>query len=325
MSGFQAILLWHDRFKALRTQSFRLETDARRSEVRVVLMCSEWLSMEEADLGFGRKDAFAVRVSDHTCVRVYSSTQPRNLKIADLQKGLVLVHNGVETVGEGTGFGLPILVYSDETYFSANSKVDVEVLGSRIRIRKEFSMDRMARNRFRNVLLENRTARDLFAFLAQKYQKHAHFRFLTIKNLTRKINVDTVFVKAEPMGTITVTYTIDGRSIWVNVNLQNIQREKLRKVFMLNEQGSTFFQEYIDSQGTRLAHEEIGAWDRITGEWASLMLPNEKLGFRLWTRKNSILRRGREFLKGSLDWVGLDYEVNPATTVFEYLIEILGE
>jgi hypothetical protein len=55
------------------------------------------------------------------------------------------------------------------------------------------------------------------------------------------------------------------------------------------------------------------------------MLPNEKLGFRLWTTKNSVLRRGREFLKGSLDWVGLDYEVNPATAVFEYLIEILGE
>jgi hypothetical protein len=281
--------------------------------------------MQDSDLGFGRKGAFTVRVSDRVCVRVYSSSQPRNLKIADLQKGLVLVYDGVETVGEGTGFGLPILVCSDETYFSANSKVDVEVLDSRIRIRKEFFMDRMARNRFRNVLLENRTVRGLFGFLAQKYQKHSHFRFLTIKNLTGKINVDTAFVKTEPVGTITVTYTIDGRSIRVNVDLQNIQREKLRKVFMLNEQGSSFFQEYIDSRGTRLAREEIGAWDRITSEWASLMLPNDKLGFRLWTTKNSLLRRGREFLKGSLDWVGLDYEVDPATAVFEYLIEILGE
>jgi hypothetical protein len=41
--------------------------------------------------------------------------------------------------------------------------------------------------------------------------------------------------------------------------------------------------------------------------------------------KNSILRRGREFMKGSLDWVGLDYEVNPASAVFEYSIELLGE
>ena len=288
-------------------------------------MCSEWLSMQEADLGFGREDAFTVRISDRTCVRVYSSTQPRNWKIAKLQKGLVLVHNGAETVGEGTGFGLPVLVYSDETYFSANSRVNVERQGNGIRITKEFLMDRMARNRFRNVALENRTVRGLLAFLAQKYQKHSHFRFLTLKDLTRRINVDTVFVKAEPMGTITVTYTVDGRNIWVNVNLQHVKREKLRKVFMLNEQGSTFFQEYADSQGARLAHEEIGAWDRITAEWASLMLPNEKFGFRLWTTKNSVLRRGREFLKGSLDWVGLDYEVNPATGVFEYLIEVLGE
>jgi hypothetical protein len=36
-----------------------------------------------------------------------------------------------------------------------------------------------------------------------------------------------------------------------------------------------------------------------------------------------VLRRGREFLEGSLDWVGLDYEVNPRTDVFEYVIEVL--
>jgi len=288
-------------------------------------MSSKWLSVQEADFDFGRKDAFTVRISDHTCVRVYSSNRPYNWKIVDLQKGLVLVHDEVETVGEGTGFGFPILVYSDETYFSANSKVDVERQGGRIRIRKEFSMDRIARNRFRNVLLENRTVRDLFTFLAQKYQKHPHFRFLALKDLTKKINVDKIFVKAEPVGVIMVTYTIDGRCIRVNANLQNVKRERLRKVFILNEQGSTRFQKYVDSQGARLAQEEIGAWDQITAEWASLMLPNEKLGFRLWTMKNSVLRRGREFLKGSLDWVGLDYEVNPATGVFEYSIEILGE
>jgi hypothetical protein len=93
----------------------------------------------------------------------------------------------------------------------------------------------------------------------------------------------------------------------------------------MNEQGSSFFEEYTDSHGRRLIREEIGAWDTIMAEWASLMLANGKVGFRLWMVKNSILRRGREFMKGSLDWVGLDYEVNPASTVFDYSIELLGE
>jgi len=58
-------------------------------------------------------------------LRLYASTEPRNLKIADLQKALILVVNGTEAVGEGTGFGLPVLVYSDETYFSGSSKLYV--------------------------------------------------------------------------------------------------------------------------------------------------------------------------------------------------------
>ena len=51
-------------------------------------------------------------------------------------------------------------------------------------------MDRVTRNKFRNVTLENRIARRFFTQLADIYQTHPKLRFLTLKDLTGKMNVD---------------------------------------------------------------------------------------------------------------------------------------
>lgn len=263
-------------------------------------------------------------ISNNVSVRIYSGTRPHVWKIADLQKGLILVHNGIETVGEGTGFGLPVLVCSNETYFSATSKVHVSQRENRSIICKEYLMDRIARNRFRNVTLENRTARVFSAHLAGLYQRHAHFRFLTLKSLTGKMHVDTTFVEAEPVGKVTVTYTITKPRIRVKASFRDLNKKRLERVFMLNEQGSKYFRKYVDSQGMESMDGKIGAWDAISAEWACLKVLDGEFGFRLWRVEDGALRRGREFLKGSLDWVGLDYEVNPQNDVFEYEIEILG-
>lgn len=49
-----------------------------------------------------------------------------------------------------------------------------------------------------------------------------------------------------------------------------------------------------------------------------------KVGFRLRKIENNILCIGQEFLGGYLDWIGLDYDINPKKNIFEYEIEILG-
>jgi len=265
-----------------------------------------------------------IRISASTGIRVYSDTRPHNLKIANLQKGLVLVYKGKELVGEGTGLGLPVLVCSDQTYFSGTSTVQAAEQVNRWIIRKEFTMDRSPRNRFRNVTLENRAARDLIARLARLYQLHPNLRFIKLKGVTKGIDINTSFISTRPIGKITVTYVIDTRRINIIADFKDIERNRLQKVFMLNEQGSRFFRKYIDSQRTQLEDSKIGAWDEIQAEWASLTFPPNEVGFRLWKKRNSILRRGREYLKNSLDWVGLDYELSPETRVFQYPIEILG-
>jgi hypothetical protein len=267
-----------------------------------------------------------VPLSNSLALRIYSDTTPSNQKIADLQKGLILVYNGIEAVGEGTGFGFPVLMYSDETYFSGSSRVYVCQQTNLVTIRKVFSMDRVARDKFRNVKLENRKVRTLLDYASKLYQKHKRSRFIALKTkgLLAGLGVQANFIKAPTLGEVIVTYLINQGRILVKVDFSLVKTSDLKKTFVLNEQSSTFFRVYSDSNKARLIDDEIGAWDPINAPWASISDLRGKVGFRLRQTENSVLRRGREFLRNSMDWVGLDYEVDPENVTFEYGIDILG-
>jgi len=270
-------------------------------------------------------NSYDIPVSNSLSLRVYADTQPHNLKICHLQKGLILVRGLTETVGEGAGFGLPVLVYDDETCFSGTSRIHFSKKSDHSIIEKEFIIDLVARNRFRNVTLENQKGRHLIVFLANLYQKHPRLRLLTIKGLTKKINIDTAFIQREQKSKVVVTYVVKREHISVKADFRQLINDRPKRLFMLNEQGSRFYRKYLDSQGTELKDMSIGAWNTVDAEWAALRTLNNEIGFRLWKAENSVLRRGKEFLKDSLDWVGLDYEIPPTTGLLEYPIEILGE
>jgi len=287
-------------------------------------MFSTLPSTLESKLNSSPIDTFTIPLSNSLALRAYSDTRPHNWKTADLQKGLILVHNGTEMVGEGTGFGVPILIYANETYFSASAIVCLSRQENLTIIRKEFLMDRIARNRFRSVSLENRKARAILRYIAALYQRHRRLRFLALKGLIGEMDVHSGFVKTIPAGEIIVTYIIGLGRIQVKADFSLLKRENLQRISLLNEQSSRFFRKYLDSDKAELTDGQIGAWDTIRSEWACLTDLQGRFGFRLWQADNSVLRMGREFLKDSLDWVGLDYEIDPRSTVAEYEIEILG-
>jgi hypothetical protein len=281
------------------------------------------LSAEGQESVFLEVDAFTVSISDSALIRVYSDTRPHNWKIADLQKGLIFVYKGVERVSEGSGFGLPVLVYEDETLFSGSSKVFVSRRRGRVVLRKEYLMDTIVRDKLRNVKLENKKARALSRYLAEVYQKHRRLRFLSLKRLLTDLGVQSSFVRATPAGRLIVTYDVHGDVIEIKAEPDILERRKPCRLFMLNEQGSRFFRRYRDSSGAEFLDKQIGAWDIVRPEWACLANLEDEVGFRLWKVKNGVLRVGREFMEGSLDWVGLDYEVNPKNSPFRYKVEIV--
>ena len=131
-------------------------------------------------------------------------------------------------------------------------------------------------------------------------------------------------MKSPHKGTVIVTYIMDRNRIQVKLNFSQLDQANLAKVFILNEQGAHFFRTYSDSEGLRLVDEEIGAWDKVTAQSAKIANEQNKIGFRLKSKEGSMLKRGREMMEGSLNWIGLDYELDPKHCHFEYEIELFG-
>ncbi len=265
-------------------------------------------------------------ISDSVALRIHSDTKPQNMKIANLQKGIVLLYKGVEVVGEGTGFGVPIIKYFDETIFSSSSFLEVHKHENNVIVQKEFLMDIISRDKFRNLKLENAKVRKKIDFISLLYQKHRHLAqvILLTKGLLFKFGVESAFVRTASKGKVIVTYTIDRNRILVKLSFNQLDQNNLRKIFVLNEQGAHFFRKYSDSEGLKLNDEEIGAWAGVTAKSAKIADTQDRIGFRLKNIEGTVLRRGREAVKGSLDWIGLDYELNSIDEQFEYEIEVFG-
>ncbi len=265
-------------------------------------------------------------VSNSLVLRVYSNTHPQNMKIADLQKGLILSYNGIDVIGEGTGFGVPIAKYSDKTVFSGSSSLYVRKLGNNIEIRKEFLMDLVTKDRLRSFKLKIPAIRILSDFFCLQYQRHKRLvqPVLIVRGLFFKFGIKSSFMKSSHKGTVNVTYIMDRNRIRVKMNFSQLEQTNLAKVFILNEQGAHFFRTYSDSEGLRLVDEEIGAWDNVTAQSAKIANEQNRIGFRLKNIEGSRLKRGREMMEGSLDWIGLDYELDAKYCNFEYEIELFG-
>jgi hypothetical protein len=189
-------------------------------------------------------------------------------------------------------------------------------------VRKEFVMDKIQRKEFGRIRLENPKLRAAWKSMERLYQKHRQLQIFA-SAFGGRLAVRFSFLKTEPIGEVTVTYSAIRNRLNIRVELNLTMRKKLRKVFLMNEQGTAFFRNYSDSNGTQLTDNQIGAWQRVEAESACISDMQRRVGFSLQKKKDSILYVGRELLRGSADWIGLDYELNNCSGTFEYGIEIL--
>ena len=144
-----------------------------------------------------------------------------------------------------------------------------------------------------------------------------------MRGLFLKFGVKSSFIKNPHKGTVIVTYIMDRNRIQVKLDFSQLEQFNLEKVFVLNEQGAHFFSTYFDSEGLRLVDGEIGVWDSVSAQSAKILNGQNKIGFCLKSVEGSVLRRGRELMEGSLNWIGLDYELDPEYYNFEYEIELV--
>lgn len=268
--------------------------------------------------------AWTIPISEALSVRLYANTRPHHQLIASLQKGLILVSNGKELAGEGIGLGVPALRYTGRTYFPGSSKVELKQARNHTTAIKTFTLNLTSERALRNVNLETEVIRKIRRRFDKLYRDYGHSRLLMIEDMLRKAGVRRNFVQVKPVGSATVKYNIDLSRIGIRVDFKPFHESNVEKIYILNEGSSQRFRKYYDSKGTVLFDNNIGAWETVNAEWACIYSTEDKVGFRLWKSEEATLHRGREFLNGILDWVGLDYEAVHGNLSFEYDIELVG-
>ncbi len=262
-------------------------------------------------------------LDENVSVRLYSDSSPCCLETGSLQKGLVLILDGREIIEEGVGFGVPVVKYRDKTYFSSTAQLSVSNVGGCLVWTKSYVIDTVSRKRVGGFSYVNdRFYQLLHRFFEKVYLAGGLSSFLNkLMELRGVLNVHTVFIRVKPKGRVVVEYSFGPGEIKVKADLSEFEKVDCEKVLLLNEQGASFFREYLDSEGVLLHASRIGAWKRVDAASASLSTPKRSIGF--WLRKLPLseLFRGWEKTRGRFAWSGLSYSMTAKAAAFSYSIK----
>jgi len=268
---------------------------------------------------------FTLNVDDRISFRLYRDTRPHCLEIAPLQKGLALVLDGKELIEEGVGFGLPVVKYGDKTYFSSVAQTWLQADSDPPTLVKTFCFDTISRKR----LGENSYINDRFyAFIHRSFEKAylAHNEmapaFNTIMELRKTMKIQTDFVRAPSRGKVKVAYTCCPDLLKVRVDFSELRKDGCQEILVLNEQGSTFFTKYSDSDGLLLVCGRMGAWRKVSAARASLSDRRDTFSFTLQNAPSAGLFRGWERTRGRFSWAGLGYSLPKTISGFNYNISL---
>ena len=236
-----------------------------------------------------------LQLTDRLSVRIYEDCRPNCLETGALQKGLVLMFDGIELIEEGVGFGVPIVKYEDKTFFSSTAEVSTRKVGSEYILTKVYTLDTVSLKKFgQTSYIDDGLYSPLRKTFQMLYLKHKKLTpiFNKVMELRDLANIKTEFVVVKPRGTITVTYDCQPKAIHIQADFSKVELNKCREILMLNEQGSGTFQKYTDSNRSNLLGSKIGAWEKITAKQASLMSVNGQISFSLQNGGGVIIFQG---------------------------------
>ncbi len=265
-----------------------------------------------------------VQLTERLSVRLYSDSRPHYLETSALQKGLVLILDNQELIEEGVGFGLPIAKYVDKTYFSSSSEISIEKTASCCKLKKTYTLDLISKKLWQKQTIDDRIYSKWRKTFAKSYLSHKELSplFNKIMELRAVAKIKTEFVKVNPRGKIIVNYEIQPATIKVKVDFSHLTLNNCQELLVLNEQGSTIFGEYFDSNNLKLVDSKIGGWDAVTAKHASLFSAKKQVSFSLQRTSRATLFRGYEKTKTRFAWAGLSYSMQPTNGTFDYAIEL---
>jgi hypothetical protein len=266
---------------------------------------------------------FRYKMDDSIILKLYPDNRPHYLETSDLQKGIVLELNGAEIIGEGMGFGAPVIKFKDKTFFSGTSACFIDENNPSI-IKKIFSLDMVSKKYFKDGQISDKVYRPIHKIFTFFYLRFRSLRFFFDKlmNIRENAGIKTIFVKTEPRGKVMITYQLRNDEIIIDADFSGLDITNCKEIVILNEQGASFFNVYGDSDGVDLSFDKIGAWEKVNAAYSHFTNMNTNLSFILKDVSDASLFRGWENVPGRLSWAGLNYSINPEIGSFTYTIEI---
>ena len=240
-----------------------------------------------------------------------------------IQKGLVLGLNDRDLSEEGVGFGVPVLKFGLESVFPDSWRMSAENHDGFFLIKADFRMNLVARMAKNNDIINNH----VFCWAREKLSKihredsrlRGGMSFLS-GILRRTFDLEDTFCKIPTLGFVVVTYMIIGSRIDVELKFPLVKG--CTELIVLNEQGASCFDTYMDTDSRILMGKEIGSWDEANAKYASFIDPFDKLSFTLKSVEGARMFRGREMATNRLSWSGLAYILPPQREKFAYSIRI---
>jgi hypothetical protein len=269
-------------------------------------------------------EVFTYKLDNLIKLKLYPDNRPHNLETSQLEKGIVLDFNEVEIIGEGMGYGVPVIKYRDKTFFSGTSTCDLNENSPNI-ITKTFILDMISRKYYKSSQISDIIYRPLHKIFTLFYLRLKPLRFFfdKIMEVRKNFGIYTMFVKTKPRGKIKFDYHVRDKEIAINADFSELDLRDCDEIIILNEQGAFFFNIYSDSNGIMLCKDQIGAWEKVDSDFSFFSDSNSKLSFMLKPFPNMSLFRGWEKMSSRLSWAGLNYCLKPNREFFSYSIKII--
>lgn len=261
---------------------------------------------------------------------LYRGTQPYHGKSSPVQKGLIIsqVDGGADLCEEGVGFGLPILQYARDFLFPGSSTVAAHGELTTGVWWKQFQFDLIER---RGRSGEKRVGMFSWVFprIFNRLYKAGPGRLVVQASeklgMERRPGLEPPvqrFIRVRGRGSARVTYDLDvcKKQTVVTIDLEDVVRTGLERIYISNEAGARAFTLYIDSSGLRLHADEITPWAKVNATWAMLYAPARGVGFRVEIPETCSAFRGRETIGADISWSGIILCASPSAKSIQYMM-----
>jgi len=222
---------------------------------------------------------------------------------------------------------LPVMKRGSRTNYPGSVRLNAAEEGGFTRVKAEYDL-----NIGEKLYLRGKPAPGKAFNLVNEWFSELHRRHPSLRTPVRRgsarfraaLNIERKFEEEVSLGKVSVGYDIDAalKTVTVDLDLRASRFDPGAEIFVMNELGADFFDEYRDSCGCRLKREAIGTWDEVRAAEAAFLDSAHGLSLTLLNVEGARLFRGRERVPGKLAWAGLTYKLPGRAEHFRYTVRI---